>query len=196
MRQIKSGSFTMSFSIDGTVYMLKMLKEDYIREQEPFVVSSDKGAPKERSEQSSGSSKKEFEKFVVELHAANKVVCLSKTLEDGKDPEYKMEGPGMNDEEMKQFVRNWKAIVAQEAVGFFENDDSLKSTVESFLRLFDHYFGNRIREMITEEQPEAQDSVFASVSNNHPRQVGSDQTQKRNSEPDTKSPEKKRREDE
>ena len=185
----------MSFSIDGTVYMLKMLKEEGIHEQEPNVESSENGAPKEGSEQSSTFAKKVFEKFVVELHSANKVVCLSNCEKEGGNPEYNMEGPGMNDEEMKQFVRNWKAIVAQEAVGFFENDDSLKSTVESFLRLFDHYFGNRIREMITEEQPEAQDSVFASVSNNHPRQVGSDQTQKRNSEPDTKSPEKKRRED-
>ena len=175
--------------------MLKMLKEEGIHEQEPNVESSENGAPKEGSEQSSSFAKKVFEKFVVELHAANKVVCLSKTQKEGGNPEYNMEGPGMNDEEMKQFVRNWKAIVAQEAVGFFENDDSLKSTVESFLRLFDHYFGNRIREMITEEQPEAQDSVFASVSNNHPRQVGSDQTQKRKSDTDTKSTEKKSRED-
>ena len=62
-----------------------------------------------------------FEKFVVELHAANKVVCLSKNLRDGENPEYKMESPDMDDGEMKQFDSNWKAIVAQEAVGYFEN---------------------------------------------------------------------------
>ena len=185
----------MSFSIDGTVYMLKMLKEEGINEQEPNVESSENGAPKEGSEQSSSFAKKVFEKFVVELHAANKVVCLSKTQKEGGNPEYNMEGPGMNDEEMKQFVSNWKAIVAQEAVGYFENDDSLKSTVESFIHLFDHYFGNRIRQMLTEEQQEAQYPEFASVSNNQSGQVGSDQTQKRKSDPDTKSPEKKSRED-
>ena len=91
----------------------------------------------------------------------------------------------MNNEEMKQFVSNWKAIVAQEAVGYFENDDSLKSTVESFIHLFDHNFGNRIRQMLTEEQQEAQYPEFASVSNNQSGQVGSDQTQKRKSDPDT-----------
>ena len=103
----------------------------------------------------------------------------------------------MDDEEMKQFVSNWKAIVAQEAVGYFENDDSQKSTVESFIHLFDHYFGNRIREMLTEEQQEAQYQYieFASVSNNQPGQVGSDQTQKRKSDPEIKSPEKRGKED-
>ena len=140
MRQIKSGSFTMSFSIDGTVYMLKMLKEEGINEQEPNLESSENGALKKGSSSSSSFAKKVFEKFVVELHAANKVVCLSKTQKEGGNPEYNMEGPGMNNEEMKQFVSNWKAIVAQEAVGYFENDDSLKSTVESFIHLFDHYF--------------------------------------------------------
>ena len=49
--------------------------------------------------------------------------------------------------------------------------------------------------MLTEEQQEAQYPEFASVSNNQPGQPGSDQTQKRKSDPDTKSPEKKSRED-
>ena len=151
MRQIKSGSLSLSFTIDGTVYMMKMLKEEGISYYDM-----------EGSGQASSSTRKDFETFVVELHAANKVVSLFKTLKDGENPEYRMEGPDMDQEEMKQFVRNWKAIVAQEAVGFFENEaeDSLKSTVESFLHLFDHYFGNRIREMIAGE--EAQDPMLES----------------------------------
>ena len=159
MRQIKSGSLSLSFTIDGTVYMMKMLKEEGISDdREPYAVNSDM----EGSGQASSSTRKDFETFVVELHAANKVVSLFKTLKDGENPEYRMEGPDMDQEEMNQFVRNWKTIVAQEAVGFFENEaeDSLKSTVESFLHLFDHYFGNRIREMIAGE--EAQDPMLES----------------------------------
>ena len=191
MRQIKSGSLTLSFTIDGTVYMLKMLKEEGIGEP---------AEPKEElaeEEQDSGPDNaaiEEFETFVVELHAAHKVVYLSKTVEDGKSPEYKMEGPGMEDEEMKQFVHNWKAIVAQEVVGFSQNEDSLNSTVESFLHLFDHYFGNRIREMISSTD-DAQDPMVASVSDTPPElntagQDDSNRGQKRKSESDTNSSKK------
>merc|ERR1711916_123026 len=107
-----------------------MLKEEGVSDREPYAANSDM----EGSGQASASRRNDFETFVVELHAPNKVVSLFKTHKDGGNPEYKMEGSDMDEEEMKRFVSNWKAIVAQEAVGFSENEaeDSLKSTVESF----------------------------------------------------------------
>ena len=106
----------------------------------------------------------------------------------------------MEEEEMKQFVLNWKAIVAQEAVGFIQNEDSLNSTVESFLHLFDHYFGNRIREMISSnDEAQAQiPSVWPASASDTPTesnsagQAGSDRGQKRKSESDTTNSNKKK----
>ena len=130
MKEIKSGSFVLSFTLDETYYWLRMIKE----------------------EENIGSEADKNVKFKVECQAGG--------------PEYNMEGEGMDREEMLQFLFNWKAIVAQEIVTVLQDPSNIaiESTLLSFLDLIDHFFGNRIKDILENGDPEDEDDDIVTSS--------------------------------
>merc|ERR1719244_1907417 len=98
-------------------------------------------------------------KFKVEFQAGERKVTLSKIIIENSPPEYKMEGEGMDREDMLQFLINWKGIVAREIVDLMQdpNNMAVESTLLSFLDLIDNFFGSRIREIMEEDDPEDDD---------------------------------------
>ena len=131
MRSINSGSYSVSFSLDGLIYLMVLEKEQ---------LTSDDPQTK-------------IVRLKVDLKAGDRKVTLSKTMTNDGPPDYKMEGEGMDNDEMKQFVMNWKAVVLREVAGFMEDPgDSIETTIESFVSLFDHFFGDRVRELLQAEE--------------------------------------------
>ena len=127
MKSISSGSYSVSFSLDGVIYLMVLEKE----------------------QQSTDDPMNKIVNLKVDLQAGDRKVTLSKKITNDGPPEYNMEGEGMDNEEMNQFVMNWKAVVFREVAGFMqEPGDSIERTIESFVSLFDHFFGDRVREII------------------------------------------------
>ena len=144
MKEIKSGSFVLSFTLDETYYWLRMIKE----------------------EENIGSEADKNVKFKVECQAGGRKVTLSKIIIGNSAPEYNMEGEGMDREEMLQFLFNWKAIVAQEIVTVLQDPSNIaiESTLLSFLDLIDHFFGNRIKDILENGDPEDEDDDIVTSS--------------------------------
>ena len=144
MKEIKSGSFVLSFTLDETYYWLRMIKE----------------------EENIGSEADKNVKFKVECQAGGRKVTLSKIIIGNSAPEYSMEGEGMDREEMLQFLFNWKAIVAQEIVTVLQDPSNIaiESTLLSFLDLIDHFFGNRIKDILENGDPEDEDDDIVTSS--------------------------------
>ena len=70
-------------------------------------------------------------------------------------PELKVDGEGMEKEEMVTFGQNWMAMVcgSLDNLGMLQGSVDMKVLgLESFFSIFNHFFGERLEELIDEEE--------------------------------------------
>lgn len=123
MKSIKRGNMSLAFKMDDTNYILNLNKE-------------------EAESDIDGSS----HTYEIQMQANNRMVTLSKKVLNGGEPEFKIEGPGMNEAEQLEFVRNWLAVVHGEfdqILGGVSGGQAPEG-VQSFFMLFDHFFKEQL----------------------------------------------------
>jgi hypothetical protein len=95
IKKLKTGSLSLLFNLEGTDYSINLLSEEGSNE--------DKDGNDEKDE----IAEKTVKKYKVELKAANRSVMLEKVVDGENAPEYKVNGEGMEKEEMVTFGQNW-----------------------------------------------------------------------------------------
>ena len=100
------------------------------------------------------------QRYKAELKAGPKIVVLEKILLDGETVyDIHGEGPGMDDEaERKRFLQNWAVVVIGQLqrhareMNETDQDDQLKQSLTSFLKLYKHFFEPRLLSLLEENQ--------------------------------------------
>ena len=136
MKELNHGIFNMEFSLDNVDYKISLSS----------TKSEDDGISSQR--------------YKAELKAGPKIVVLEKILLDGETVyDIHGEGPGMDDEaERKRFLQNWAVVVIGQLqrhareMNETDQDDQLKQSLTSFLKLYKHFFEPRLLSLLEENQ--------------------------------------------
>ena len=136
MKELKQGMFNMEFSLNNVDYKISLSS----------TKSEDDGISSQR--------------YKAELKAGPKIVVLEKILLDGETVyDIHGEGPGMDDEaERKRFLQTWAVVVIGQLqrhareMNESDQDDQLKQSLTSFLKLYKHFFEPRLLSLLEENQ--------------------------------------------
>jgi hypothetical protein len=128
IKMLKTG--VISTNLEGTDYLIKLSSEEEHEKQ-----------------------KKKYNKYKVEMKETNKSVMIEKVVVGENAPEYKVNGEGMEKEEMVTFAQNWFAKFFGSLESFGSVVDNLdhpepSSIWEPFFHRFNHFFGERLFEMM------------------------------------------------
>ena len=140
MKELKHGMFNMEFSLNNVDYKISLSS---------INDSEDDG--------------NSFQRYKTELKAGPKIVVLENILLDGETGVYDIhihcEGPGMDDEaERNRFLKNWVMVVIDQLqrhareMNETDQDDQLKQSLTSFLKLYKHFFEPRLLSLLEENQ--------------------------------------------
>ena len=100
---------------------------------------------------------KTVKKYKVELKAGHRNVLIEKVDDGETAPEYKVDGEGMEKEDMVAFGQNWVAMVFGSLDSFGVVQDNLDMKImglEPFFQMFNHFFGERLDELMVEMEEE------------------------------------------
>ena len=136
MKELKQGMFNIEFSLINVDYKISLSSA--------------------KSENDGISS----QRYKAELRAGPKIVVLEKILLDGETVyDIHGEGPGMDDEaERNSFLKNWVLVVIGQLqrhareMNETDQDDQLKQSLTSFLKLYKHFFEPRLLSLLEENQ--------------------------------------------
>ena len=143
LKTLKSGSVAVTFSLDGVIYSMN-LEHDKSSEEEIINVGDNSQTTK------------------VEILTGPNKMTMKKIMREGSPPDFNIsgEGPQMIDErQCKLFLANWISVVVgqlhlrgQSEDDNDENEDEIMSAIGNFFILFNHYFGDKIAEIMAEEE--------------------------------------------
>ena len=142
LKTLKSGSVAVTFSLDGVIYSMN-LEHDKSCEEEVNVGDNSQTTK-------------------VEILTGPNKMTMKKIMREGSPPDFNIsgEGPQMIDErQCKLFLANWISVVVgqlhlrgQSEDDNDENEDEIMSAIGNFFILFNHYFGDKIAEIMAEEE--------------------------------------------
>ena len=148
IKKLKTGSLSLLFNLEGTDYSINLLSEEGSGEDKDDSVSDEK---------QEDIVEKTVKKYKVELKAANRSVMLEKVVDGENAPEYKVNGEGMEKEEMVTFGQNWVAMVfgSLDSFGVVQGNLDMRTMgLEPFFHMFNHFFGERLEELMAEMEEE------------------------------------------
>ena len=123
---LSNGSLSLLFNVEGTDYSLGLSTE----------------------KDSSGEVR-----YQIELAAGHKKVEIEKIINVDGDVAYQISGGGMNKMEREAFGQNWIVMVANSLESFGVTEgfvDAKIMGIEPFVHMFQHFFGQRLEELIEE----------------------------------------------
>ena len=142
IKTLKSGSVAVTFSLDGVIYSMNL--EHGKSSEEEINVGDNSQTTK------------------VEIVKGPDKMTMKKIMREGSPPDFNIsgEGPHMIDErQCKLFLANWIAVVVGQlhfttCCGCCGGSTSLHimSALGNFFILFNHYFGDKIAELMVEEE--------------------------------------------
>ena len=94
----------------------------------------------------------------VEILTGPNRLEMVKIMRDGSPPDFSISGEGpqlMDERQCKLFLDNWISVVllrTQREDNDDENEDEIMSGIENFFIQFNHYFGDKIAELMVEEE--------------------------------------------
>ena len=143
LKTLKSGSVAVTFSLDGVIYSMNL---EHGKSSGEEIINVDDNSQITKVEILTGSNK----------------MTMKKIMRDGFPPDFNIsgEGPQMIDErQCKLFLANWISVVVgqlhlrgQREDDNDENEDEIMSAIGNFFILFNHYFGDKIAEIMAEEE--------------------------------------------
>ena len=142
LKTLKSGSVAVTFSLDGVIYSMRL--EHDKTSAEGMNVGGNSQTTK------------------VEILTGPNKMMMEKIMREGSPPDFNIigEGPQLIDErQCKLFLANWISVVVgqlqlrgQREDNDDENEDEIMSAIGNFFILFNHYFGDKIMELMAEEE--------------------------------------------
>ena len=142
IRKLQNSSLSLLFNVEGTDYSINLSKECG-------------GTDDDTAKHDDDINNKKEEKFKVKLTAGHRSVLIEKVLNGEDAPEYKVEGEGMEKDEMVTFGQNWMVMVcgSLDYFGMLQGSVDMKTMgLESFYNIFNHFFGERLEELMIEEE--------------------------------------------
>merc|ERR1712142_71667 len=138
IKKLKNGSLTLLFNVEGVDYSIILSKED-------DGINNDTG-------DDSGNKKALI--YKVKLSAGHRNVLLEKVYDGENPPEFKIEGEGMDKKEMVEFGHNWMTMVCGsfDSLGLLQTVDMNTMGFESFINMFNFFFGERLQQLMEEEE--------------------------------------------
>ena len=144
LKTLKSGSVAVTFSLDGVIYSMRLEHDKTSAEAEEINGGSNSQTTK------------------VEILTGPNKMMMEKIMREGSPPDFNIigEGPQLIDErQCKLFLANWISVVVgqlqlrgQREDNDDENEDEIMSAIGNFFILFNHYFGDKIMELMAEEE--------------------------------------------
>ena len=140
IKTLKSGSVAVTFSLDGVIYSMNL--EHGKSSEEEINVGDNSQTTK------------------VEIVKGPDKMTMKKIMREGSPPDFNIsgEGPHMIDErQCKLFLANWIAVVVGQlhlprTCCGGSTSLHIMSAIGNFFILFNHYFGDKIAELMVEEE--------------------------------------------